>query len=440
MRFFEAAKTPFLSPQADTQGKWQIVAPDTIQQMSAVGYFFGREVQKKLNRPFGLIESDWGGQPIQTFMSQESLQAVPTAADSLKFIAPYQDAWNKLDAAGQAAAMVDYNTRLQAWQANVDGPYQGIIRDWQKQDDAAKAAHQPEPPRPPESQPRPISPAGEVGWDTTLFDGMISPLIPYTIKGALWYQGESNAGGDGADYGALLQSMITDWRKHWGENFTFLVVGLANIDNRYPFPVDSGWAGVRWGEAQVTDSDPKDKLATPNTALAEAIDIGEAHNIHPLDKVDLGRRLAADALGMTYHDKVPYQGPRFAGMKIEGNKLRIAYKHVGAGLVIGQPPADYATALAAHKLATDDALPPTDKLVGFDIAGADKKWVFADATIKGDSVILSSPQVAAPVAARYGWANNPQVNLYNKEGIPAVPFRTDDWPFVAPPPNPNAPH
>ncbi len=435
-RFFVVQKYPDLTPQTDVQGTWMVAGPDTITQLSAVGYFFGREVQKKLNRPFGLIESDWGGTAAESWTSLDALRTLPWTAGGVDNTQKRKDA-EPQDAAGRAAALADFQAKLKDWQTNVDIPYQAVIHQWQAADDAAKAAHQPEPPRPNESSNHPNSPLGEVFEYSTLFNGMIAPLMPYAIKGAIWYQGESNSGGDGAQYGELLKTMITDWRARWGENFTFLVVGLANMDARYPFPVDSGWAGVRWGQAQVTDVDPQDKLAVPNTGLAEAIDIGEAGNIHPLDKLDVGRRLAANALAITYGEEIPHQGPRFTGMKVEGGKLRIAYKHTGGGLTIGQPPADYVTALTNHKLATNDPLPPTDKLVGFDIAGADKKWVFADATIEGDSVILSSPQVPAPVAARYGWASNPQVNLYNKEGFPAVPFRTDDWPFVARPPNPN---
>jgi sialate O-acetylesterase len=429
-RFFVVDKYPDLTPQKDVKGTWKIAGPDTVTGLSAIGYFFGRELQQKLKRPFGLIESDWGGTAIENWTSMEALKTLPFTQGGVDNTQKRKDA-EPQDAAGRAAATADFQAKLKDWQTNVDVPYQAVIQKWQVADDAAKAAHQPEPPRPNESSNHPNSPLGEVFEYTTLYNGMIAPLIPYAMRGAIWYQGESNAGGDGTQYGDELRTMITDWRTRWAEgNFPFLVVGLANNDPRYPFPVDSGWAGVRWGQAQVTET-------LPNTALAEAIDIGESHNIHPLDKLDVGRRLAADALAVAYHEKVPYQGPRFANMKVEGGQLRINYKDTGGGLVISQPPADYLTALNAHKLATNDPAPPTDHLVGFAIAGADKKWVFADAKIEGSSVILSSPQVPAPVAARYGWANNPQVNLYNKKGFPAVPFRTDDWAFVPPPPNPN---
>jgi sialate O-acetylesterase len=430
LRFFVVQKWADLTPQKDVKGSWKIAAPDTVPGLSAVAYFFARELQQKLQRPVAIIESDWGGTAAESWTSLEALKTLPWTQGGVDNTQKRKDA-EPQDPAGRAKALADFQAAFAAWKTNVDDPFQPVIHKWEADRDAAKKAGLPEPPRPNESSNHPNSPLGECFEYSTLFNGMIAPLMPYAIRGALWYQGESNAGGDGANYGPLLKTMITDWRTRWAEgDFPFLVVGLANCDPRYPFPVDSGWAGVRWGQAQVTDS-------LPNTALAEAIDIGEAHNIHPLDKIDLSKRLAACGLAVAYHRKVPYQGPRFAGMTVEGAKLRIHYKHTAGGLVIGQPPADYLTALAAHKLATDDPPPPTDKLVGYAIAGADKKWVFADATIEGDDVLLSSPQVPAPVAARYGWANNPQVNLYNTNGFPAVPFRTDDWPFVPPPPNPN---
>ena len=431
LRFFVVQRCADLTPQQDVVGTWKIAAPDTVNGgITAVGYFFARDLQQKLQRPVAIIESDWGGTTAESWTSLDALKTLPWTAGGVDNTAKRKAA-EPQDAAGRAAAQADFQKQLADWKKNVDDPFQPELQKWYAARDAAKAAGQPEPPPPHEASNHPNSSLGEMFEYTTLFNGMIAPLMPYAFRGALWYQGESNAGGDGANYGDLLKTMITDWRTRWAEgDFPFLVVGLANCDARYPFPVDSGWAGVRGGQAQVTDT-------LPNTALAEAIDIGEAHNIHPLDKFDLGQRLAACALAMTYGQNLPYQGPRFAGMKVEGDKLRISYKDTGGGLVIGQPPAEYQAALAAKKLATDDPLPPTDKLVGFQIAGADKKWVFADATIDGNDVVLSSPQVPAPVAARYGWQNNPPVNLYNKDGLPAVPFRTDDWPFVAPPPNPN---
>jgi sialate O-acetylesterase len=356
-------------------------------------------------------------------MSRESLQTLPFTADGLKFIQPSVDAWVKQTPDQQTATVNDYQAKLADWQKNIDAPYGAAVQKWQADDAAAKAAGQPEPPRPTESQPRPVDPNGEAGWYTTLYNGMINPLIPYAIKGALWYQGESNGGNDPSSdqYGALLESMITDWRARWGVgNFPFLVVGIANFSYRYPDPVDEGWARVREGEVKATE-----KL--PNVAVAEAIDIGEMHGIHPVDKMDVARRLTAAALHLGYGRKNNWSGPTFARIVVGKDHLRIKFNHTADGLMIGVSP---------HIIPDNPAL-PTDHLVGFAIAGDDRKWVWADAKIVGDDVVLSSPQVPHPVAARYGWADDPAVNLYNKEGnaqgLPAEPFRTDNWPFVSPP-------
>ena len=195
--------------------------------------------------------------------------------------------------------------------------------------------------------------------------------------------------------------MITDWRRAWGQgDFPFLFVQLANYTARNPQPCDSAWAELR--EAQTM------ALSMPNTAMAMAIDVGEAGNIHPKNKQDVGRRLALAAQAMAYGQDVDYQGPMFVSMRIDGSKVRIRLKHAESGLV------------------TKEGGP----VQGFAIAGSDRKFVWADARVDGDSVILSSERVTAPVAARYAWANNPACNLYDRSGLPACPFRTDDWPGV----------
>jgi sialate O-acetylesterase len=420
IRIFLVEKKSTFVPLSDVAGgQWRVCSPDAVRGSSAVAYFFGQALQDKLKRPIGLIDTYWGGQPVQTFTGTEALQALPFEADALKNTANRAAPFLAMTPDQQKAAMADYQTKVTAWQQTSDGPYNDQVRKWQADVAAAKAANQPEPPRPTESQPRPQSPDGREGEPGTLFNGMIHPLIPYAIKGALWYQGESN-GGNGPDadqYGPLLETMISDWRTRWNEpEFPFLVVGLANFGYRYPDPVDEGWAHVRNGEIEAST-----KLK--NVAVAEAIDIGEAHNIHPVDKLDVGRRLAAAALHIAYGRKGAWVGPTFESMKAGAGKIRVKFAHTGGGLKIGVSP---------H---TDEPL-PTDKLVGFAIAGDDKKWAWADAKISGDDVILTSTAVPNPVAVRYGWANNPAVNLYNAEGFPAEPFRTDNWPFVNPPPAP----
>ncbi len=232
---------------------------------------------------------------------------------------------------------------------------------------------------------------------TSLYNGMIAPLLPYGIAGAIWYQGESNAG-RAYQYRTLFPAMITNWRQDWLQgDFPFLFVQLANFMAIDPEPVECAWAELR--EAQTMT------LSLPNTGMAVIIDIGEANNIHPKNKQDVGKRLSLWALAKTYGKDIVYSGPLYKSMKVEDNKAILQFDHVGGGLV-----------------AKDG------DLKGFAVAGEDRKFVWADAKIEGDTIVVSSEKVAKPVAVRYAWANNPICNLYNKEGLPASPFRTDDWP------------
>lgn len=256
-----------------------------------------------------------------------------------------------------------------------------------------------------------------------LFNGMIAPLIPFGIKGVIWYQGENNAG-RGWQYRTLLPAMIADWRTHWGEgDFPFLIVQLANFNDVQKDPNDAGWAELRDAQWVTTQT-------VNNTGLATAIDIGEAHNLHPKNKQEVGRRLALTAQALVYHEPVEYTGPVYQSMQVEGNQVRIKLTHAD-GLRI-QP--DGADDSAPPPVAGGDAVPPpsTDSTVplkGFAIAGADRKFVWADAKIDGADVVVSSAQVTDPASVRYDWGTNPPGNLYNGAGLPALPFRTDDWPY-----------
>jgi sialate O-acetylesterase len=235
---------------------------------------------------------------------------------------------------------------------------------------------------------------------TVLFNGMINPLIPDAIKGAIWYQGESNAG-RAYQYRTLLPTMINDWRSRWGEGaFPFYIVQLANFQAQQPQPGDSDWAELREAQSMTARN-------LPNSGIAVIIDIGNPTDIHPKDKQDVGKRLSLIALAQTYGQKIEYSGPEYKSMKRYGSGIRLAFDHIGGGLVAKGGP-----------------------LTGFAIAGADRKFVWADAVIQGDTILVSSPQVPNPVAVRYAWADNPACNLYNKADLPASPFRTDDWPGV----------
>lgn len=228
-----------------------------------------------------------------------------------------------------------------------------------------------------------------------LYNGMINPLIPYGIQGAIWYQGESNA--DRAkQYQTLLPAMITDWRTRWNQGeFPFLIVQLANFMDRADVPTESVWAELR--EAQTLTS-----TSLPKVGLALAIDIGDAKDIHPSNKQDLGYRLGLAARSIAYGQNIPFSGPLYKSMAVKDGKVELSFDHTNQGLV-----------------AKDG------ELKGFAIAGADRKFVWATAKIEGDKVIVSAEGVKEPVAVRYAWANNPECNLYNGAGLPAVPFRTD---------------
>jgi sialate O-acetylesterase len=232
---------------------------------------------------------------------------------------------------------------------------------------------------------------------TVLYNAMIHPYLQFSIKGAIWYQGESNA--DRAyQYRELFPTMIKDWRQKWGQgDFPFYFVQLANFMQIDPAPIESAWAELR--EAQ------QKTLALPNTGMATIIDIGDTKDIHPKNKQEVGRRLALIALAKTYGQKINYSGPVYQSNKVEGKQIRLTFSNTENGLK-----------------AADGAA-----LTGFAIAGADKKFYWAKASIQGNQIIVSSDQVANPVAVRYAWGNNPVCNLVGNDGLPASPFRTDTW-------------
>ena len=235
---------------------------------------------------------------------------------------------------------------------------------------------------------------------TVLFNAMINPLVPYGIRGVIWYQGESNAG-RAYQYRTLFPGMITDWRKQWDDNFSFLFVQLANFRELQQNPSEEQtWPELREAQSMALD------LA--KTGMAVIIDIGETDDIHPRNKQDVGARLARAALNVSYEQDIVAGGPLYREMRIENNVIRINFDQVGGGLV------------------TPDGESPA----GFAIAGPDSVFHWADARIDGDDVVVSNPDVSSPIAVRYGWADNPIVNLYNADGVPASPFRTDDWPGV----------
>jgi len=249
-----------------------------------------------------------------------------------------------------------------------------------------------------------------------LYNGMIHPLVGLGIKGVIWYQGEQDAS-RAKLYRRLLPAMVKSWRKDWGQDFSFLIVQLANFRSVLPRPSDGTWAHVR--EAQTMTA-----RNVENCGMACIIDLGEADNIHPGNKQDVGARLAKVALTETYGRGIVSSGPVFKSMKVEGNEIRIEFTSVGGGLRTRTSDIPNAPNLKkrGYKFTLGDGA-----VTGFAVAGEDRKFVWAAGRIEGDSVVLDASQIAKPVAVRYAWADNPECNLYNAEGLPALPFRTDDW-------------
>lgn len=503
IRLYSVPKRIATEPQQNIASQWQVCSPQTISGFSAVGYFFGRELNGQLDVPIGLIHTSWGGTVAEAWTSAEALSTMDDfrpAVNSFREMAKAQESgsdkfdeamskwWNENDPGSKQAwfqgdtATDDWKTMSLpgGWESRglndfdgivwfrtefdlprsaagkeavlhlgaiddrdttwVNGVKVGAMNDWNAPRNYKVAAEVLKPGRNSiairvldtggggglhgqanqmslEIKGDGISLAGDWKYRvstplagttpapqplsnnpnvvTVLYNGMLAPIVPYGIKGAIWYQGESNAG-RARQYRTLLPTMIRDWRQRFGVgDFPFFIVELANFMAVQKQPVESGWADLR--EAQwLTARNEK------NVGLASAIDIGDASDIHPRNKQEVGRRLALSALGIAYEKDIVSSGPEFVSAEFKDGKAYLKFTQVGEGMMA-----------------------KGDELIGFAIAGDDKEFVWGDAEIDGDTVIVSSSQVANPTAVRYGWANNPTCNLYNKSGLPASPFRTD---------------
>ena len=339
IRFFKVERSTARVPQDDNEGQWVECSPETIGGMSAVAYFFGRELHQRLKHPIGLVQAAHGGAICESWTSHSALK---------------QDE--------DFAKILERSERASSDPNQANNPNRASV----------------------------------------LFNGMIAPIQTFSIKGAIWYQGESNVT-RAYQYRKLFPLLITDWRRGWGQgDFPFLYVQLANYvsDKSKPDhaaePEESAWAELR--EAQ------SNALSLPKTGMAVTIDLGEPRDIHPKNKQDVGRRLALSALKVAYGQDVVASGPEFKSMKVMGSQIELEFQSIGDGLV-------------SHG----------EELKGFAVAAADKKFVWATGRIQGNKIIVSSADVAAPVAVRYAWGDNPEGNLYNRAGLPASPFRTDNW-------------
>jgi sialate O-acetylesterase len=371
IRIFTAVKNAQAEPQENVPGQWEVTSPNSVWHFTAVGYYFARKLHQALGQPVGIIHSSWGGTAAELWTPKAVLASDP-------IYKPILDAWQmKVAAYPQAKAA-----------------YDAEMAKWRDEEKAAREAGRPVPP-----EPRGPQGGDAIGSPSSLFNGMIAPLAPYTIRGAIWYQGESNAG-NARQYRKLFPSMILSWRRAWDAEFPFLFVQLANFNATQTPPTGqpgpSKWAELR--EAQTMTLD------LPRTGMAVTIDIGDSTNIHPKNKQEVGRRLSLIAEATVYFHEQEYGGPLFTDAQTEGARIRLSFRNSQGLKASGG-----------------------DKLKGFAIAGADRKFVWADAKIDGDHILVSSPDVKAPAAVRYAWADDPECNLVNQAGLPASPFRTDDW-------------
>ena len=389
LRMFHVANKTALEPQGEAGGSWQECNPKTVGDFSAVGYFFGRDIHKATGVPVGLIHASWGGTMAQAWTSLSGLEKDKELEGYVTALRQVVD--NYPHACAKAPQeLADYQTAIKKGDEEVGTDFNLKLNRWPEEKGKAQAEGKALPPRPQPTRPKPSPPLGPEGGNrtpTVLYNGMIAPLIPYGMRGVIWYQGEGNAG-KAREYCTLFPRLIADWREKWGlGEFPFLFVQVAPYKDMPP---------------EIREAQLLTWKKTVHTAMAVTTDVGEAADIHPKQKEPVGARLALAARVLIYGEKLEYSGPVFDSMKVETGMAILHFQHTGSGL-----------------MAKDG------ELRGFTVAGADKQFVPAKAEIRGDTVAVSNTNVSTPAVVRFGWANVPEVNLYNKEGLPASPFRTD---------------
>jgi len=544
LRQFLVEKNAAFEPLDTVKGRWAVCSPESVRNFTAVGYYFGKMLQRQLKRPVGLINTSWGSTPCESWTSaagldhdpalkarkDELIEEAKTLPQRLKdFTAAFQSWAKKYDRPPRStpdiSAWASSSASTADWKPiQVPGTFaeagladSGVI--WLRRKVGVNADNvgrdmeiklgvingfdtvywngeklgetSPEIPGSRNIRtyivPRKLmqsgegtlavrvyNPVGGAGLEapknappllagatrlegewlakeeyrmgapteearkeypqapnnppearfiaTTLFNAMVSPIVPYGIRGVIWYQGEANAG-RAIQYGTLFPLMIKDWRSHWGQgDIPFYFCQLANYSTKKDAPEENSWAELREAQGKA--------LALPNTGMAVLIDIGEEGDIHPRNKVDVGDRLARIALTKTYGEKIPSEGPRYQSMNVEGDKIRVAFHRTDGGLVAKPLPETY---IVKSRFGETKQLkkPLSDgELQGFAICGEDRKWKWAQAKIAGDTVLVWSPEVPNPKAVRYAWAGNPTCNLASDAGLPAAPFRTDAFPAL----------
>lgn len=393
LRLFQVPQTVSDEPRDDVQGTWSVCTPATARQFSAVAYFFGRDLLQARDVPVGIIHASVGGSPAEVWMSGQALEQVREHTDmfdkweqGLKLwprfvdLALYPDPTGNVYAYHQAASAARLEAGKRIRKLREEG------KEIPEELTTSVRMH-----RQMQAWIKDRTPGG-------LFNGMIAPLVPFALRGVIWYQGEANTFRPDA-YGVVLPALITDWRARWGQgDFPFLMVALAGYKQPPEQPGDSDWARVREAQFQTART-------MANVGCASAIDLGEADDIHPKNKQDVGGRLALLARASVYGETIEAEGPVLAGWERTAEGVRVRFDH-------------------ADGLHTRDGEP----VRGFALAGADRAWHWADGEVTDGAVLLKSAAVPDPVAIRYAWGDNPTGNLYNDAGLPATPFRTDDWP------------
>lgn len=369
IRQFKVPSVAAEKPAFDVAASWVACSPQTAPNFSAVAYYFAKELHQKLKVPIGIVNSSWGGTQIEAWMSEAALRANPAAKEIYA-------RWETL--------LAEHPAKLAAHAAAVE--------KWKADSEAAKAAGK----RFARKQPAAPEGPGSRWMPSALYNGMIAPLVPYTFRGALWYQGEAN-GARHTEYAALFTDLIKQWRADFGQPLPFYFVQLANFERGAGNTGDE-WAYLREAQAKA--------LALPQTGMVVTIDVGNPKDIHPRNKRDVGQRLALHARKQLFGENIETDGPMFASAKREGAAMRVTFTHA-AGLRL-EPSKD-------------------DGRVSFEIAGEDRKFVPAEARVEGDTLVVSAATVKAPVAVRYAWRNSPDARLFNSAGLPAAPFRSDNW-------------
>lgn len=372
IRLFTVAKTVSDEPQTDCKGSWSQCSPETVADFSATAYFFGRYLHKELNIPIGLIHASWGGTPAESWTKRQVLEADPDLVPIVQRFEQY---------------IIDY--------PKIKQKYDRLIIQWEEAVEKAKSEGK----KPPQ-KPQPPKDPNHPNWPSKLYNTMIAPLTPFTIRGSIWYQGESNHL-RAYQYRKLFPAMIKNWRADWGQDdFPFYYVQIA------PWPYfDREPAAAELRYAQFLT------LSVPNTGMVVTTDlVDDIKNIHPKNKQDVGKRLALWAMAKTYGRKdVVCSGPLYKSMKIEGDNIRLFFDYTGGGLVA-----------------------KGGKLTHFTISSIDDIFLEAKAVIDGDTVVVTCvyDYILPPAAVHFGWSNRAMPNFFNKEGLPASPFKTDDWPGI----------